>query len=64
MPDAKVRRVHCPEQCPITEESGHMRWFAWVRTGVSGGYGPYGYDVKELIARERAARMRTRHKTT
>jgi len=28
------------------------------------GYGPYGYDVKELIARERAARMRQRHKST
>ena len=28
------------------------------------GYGPYGYDVKKLIARERAARMRQRHKST
>jgi O-antigen ligase len=27
------------------------------------GYGPYGYDVKELIARERATRMRQRPKT-
>src|SRR5271157_1544452 len=27
------------------------------------GYGPYGYEVKELIARERAVRMRQRHKT-
>ena len=27
------------------------------------GYGPYGYDVKELIARERAIRMRQRRKT-
>jgi hypothetical protein len=26
------------------------------------GYGPYGYDVKELIARERAVRMRQRRK--
>ena len=26
------------------------------------GYGPYGYEVKELIARERAVRMRQRHK--
>jgi len=24
------------------------------------GYGPYGYDVKELIARERAVRKRQR----
>ncbi len=27
------------------------------------GYGPYGYGVKELIARERAIRMRQRRKT-
>ncbi len=27
------------------------------------GYGPYDYDEKELIARERAARMRQRRKT-
>ena len=27
------------------------------------GYGPYGYDVRELIARERAVRMRQRRKT-
>jgi len=27
------------------------------------GYGPYGYDVKQLIAKERAARMRQRRKT-
>jgi len=27
------------------------------------GYGPYGYNVEELIARERAVRMRQRHKT-
>ena len=27
------------------------------------GYGPYAYDVKELIARERANRMRHRRKT-
>jgi hypothetical protein len=26
------------------------------------GYGPYDYDVKELIARARAVRMRQRHK--
>ena len=26
------------------------------------GYGPYGYDVKELIAREQAVRMRHRRK--
>ena len=26
------------------------------------GYGPYGYDVKELIAREQAIRMRQRRK--
>ena len=26
------------------------------------GYGPYGYDVKELIAREQAVRMRRRRK--
>jgi len=26
------------------------------------GYGPYGYDVKELIAREQAVRMRQRRK--
>jgi hypothetical protein len=25
-------------------------------------YGPYGYDLEELIARERAIRMRQRHK--
>jgi len=27
------------------------------------GYGPYGYDVKQLIARERAVRMRQRRET-
>jgi len=27
-------------------------------------YGPYGYDVKELVARERAMRMQQRHKPT
>ena len=27
------------------------------------GYGPYGYEVQELIARERAVRMRQRRKT-
>ena len=27
------------------------------------GYGPYGYEVKELIARERTVRMRQRRKT-
>ena len=27
------------------------------------GYGPYGYGVKELIARERAIRMRQRRET-
>ena len=27
------------------------------------GYGPYGYDVKELIAREQAVRARQRRKT-
>jgi hypothetical protein len=27
------------------------------------GYGPYGYDVEELIARERAVRMRQRRNT-
>ncbi len=27
------------------------------------GYGPYSYDVKELMARERAIRMRQRRKT-
>ena len=26
------------------------------------GYGPYGYDVKELIARARAVRMRQQRK--
>jgi hypothetical protein len=26
------------------------------------GYGPFGYDVKELIARERAVRARQRRK--
>ena len=26
------------------------------------GYGPYGYDVKELIAREQTARARQRRK--
>ena len=26
------------------------------------GYGPYGYDLKELIAREQAIRMRQRRK--
>ena len=26
------------------------------------GYGPYGYDVKEFIAREQAVRMRQRRK--
>ena len=26
------------------------------------GYGPYGYDVKELITREQAARARQRRK--
>jgi len=26
------------------------------------GYGPYGYDVKELVAREQAARARQRRK--
>ena len=28
------------------------------------GYGPYGYEVKALIAREREVRMRQPHKTS
>jgi hypothetical protein len=28
------------------------------------GFGPYGYDVTELIARERARRLRQRRKVT
>jgi len=31
--------------------------------GTFRGFGPYGYDVKELIAWERAIRMRQRSKT-
>lgn len=41
-------------------ECGIKRLFA---ENTFHSYGPYGYDVKELIARERVARMRQQRKT-